>query len=584
MFHSLKAKFLISFAVLEIIFFSAIVGINFNSLNQASQTLSAEKINVTSLLLQELLQTPLIVSDLATIDDIVKSFSKIEHAIAIQIKTPDDTVLSKYIQNESIPEDLFNTTIYSKISSITHKKQEYFFTYADVIAQKQIIGSVYFVFNISNNTAIIEDNKNTTYLMIAAALIVGLLIFYIIGNKIGKSLDFISKIAQDVADDKRIEIPYDATKKDEISKLLYNMHTMQELIHERTKKLNKSLSLFSDNVISSSTDTKGRITYASKAFCDISGYTEEELIGMHHNILRHPDMQSKLYEDLWATIKTGKNWYGEVKNLKKDGSFYWIRASIIPTFDSDNTIIGYTSIKHDITSQKAKEEFMANMSHELRTPLNAILGFSSILEKKLQDAKLLDYVKYINNSGKSLLALINDILDLSKIKDSKFTIEPILFNAYKEIVQQSKQFEGLSSDKNILFTHYVDSSLQADFNGDWLRINQIILNLISNAIKFTPDGGNIKYDSRYEDGCLVLSIQDNGIGIKKEVQDRIFKPFEQADGSTTRKYGGTGLGLSITQSLLEIMNGSIHLVSQEGIGTEFIVKIPLEKATKGKSL
>ena len=577
MFHSLKWKFIISFVILEFIFLSFIVGINFNSLNKASQTLSTEKINVTSQLLSELLKTPLIVLDLATIDDIVKNFSTIENAIAIQIETQEHNILSSYIKKESIPKNIFNTTIHNAQTLLNHQGKKYLFTYVDVLAENQHIGTISFVFNVTDNLAIIQDNKRLTYLMISIALLVSLLIAFFIGNYIGKSLDFLTKIAQDVAQDKKVYIPYDAASNDEIGILFYNMHSMQELISERTKKLNTSLQLFGDNVIASNTDIHGNITYASKAFSQISGYTEEELLGYKHSVIKHPEMPNKIYKDLWDTVKSGESWHGEIQNLKKNGDAYWVRASIIPNFDSNANIIGYTSIKHDITPQKAKEQFMANMSHELRTPLNAIIGFSSILEKKLNDSKHLDYIKRIHESSISLLTLINDILSLSKIKDSKFTIDPIFFNAYNDIKEHSKRFEGLTSEKNIQFKNHIDSSLQAVFNGDWHRISQIILNLVSNAVKFTPDGGEISCDARYTKGSLVLSVQDNGIGMKKEVQDKVFQPFEQADGSTTRKYGGTGLGLSITQSLVEVMGGKIELESQEGEGTQFKVSIPLEK-------
>ena len=584
MFHSLKSKFIISFVILEFIFLSFIVGINFNSLNKASQTLSTEKINITSQLLSELLKTPLIVLDLATIDDITKNFSTIENAIAIQIGTQENDVLSSYIKKESIPENIFNTTIHNAQTLLNHQGKKYLFTYVDVLAENQHIGTISFVFNVTDNLAIIQDNKRLTYLMISIALLVSLLIAFFIGNYIGKSLNFLTTIAQDVAQDKKVYIPYDAASNDEIGILFYNMHSMQELISERTKKLNTSLQLFGDNVIASNTDIHGNITYASKAFSQISGYTEEELLGYKHSVIKHPEMPNKIYKDLWDTVKSGESWHGEIQNLKKNGDAYWVRASIIPNFDGYKNIIGYTSIQHDITPQKAKEQFMANMSHELRTPLNAIIGFSSILEKKLKDAKHLEYIKQVNASSISLLTLINDILNLSKIRDSKFTIDPIFFNAYIDITEHSKRFEGLTSQKNIRFTNHIDVSLQAVFNGDWYRISQIILNLVSNAIKFTPDGGEINCDSRYTEGSLVLSIKDNGIGMKKEIQDKIFLPFEQADGSTTRKYGGTGLGLTITQSLVELMKGTIKLESKEAKGTQFIVTIPLEKIANEKPL
>ena len=293
-------------------------------------------------------------------------------------------------------------------------------------------------------------------------------------------------------------------------------------------------------------------------------------------------MASKFFENLWKTLKSREIWEGEIKNRTKDGGHYWVKTTIIPEFDADETIIGYTSIKHDITAQKAKDEFLANMSHELRTPLNSIIGFSNILNKKLQNSQHLSLLKHISSSSKSLLILINDILDLSKIQDSKFTIEPYEFNAYNEILEYSKNFEGLTSQNNINVNITIDKNLNVVLFGDWHRISQIILNIISNAIKFTPKDGLIIYNAAYINGNLILSISDNGIGMSKEVQDKIFKPFEQADGSTTRKYGGTGLGLSITQSLVELMDGKIELESELNKGTIFTITLPLKEVQNSK--
>ena len=342
-------------------------------------------------------------------------------------------------------------------------------------------------------------------------------------------------------------------------------------------KVSRSLTLFGDNVLASSSNLEGNLTYVSQALCNMSGFTQEELLGQPNEVLIAPDISTQKMNKLLKTINSGDVWNGEIKSRKKDGSYYWVTISILPDFDIDGNIIGFSSIRHDITSEKAKEEFMANMSHELRTPLNAIIGFSSLLGRKINDEKNLEFVQHINSSSKALLGLINDILDLSKIKDSKFKIEPYEFNAYDEMIEYTKRFEGLTAKKKILFNNNISQKLKGKFFGDWIRISQIILNIISNSIKFTAENGTIIFDTDYKDDSLILNISDNGIGMNKEVQDKIFKPFEQADGSTTRKYGGTGLGLSITQSLVELMNGKIELISQEGVGTTFTITLPLEK-------
>ena len=352
---------------------------------------------------------------------------------------------------------------------------------------------------------------------------------------------------------------------------------MEVEVTKAKQTLEKSLGVFSRNVIASDTDINGVITYVSVALCEISGYSKDELIGKPHSILRHKDTSAKLFKEMWHNLEQELPWSGEIKNMKKDGGFYWVRTLIYTKYDEDEKLVGYSSIRNDITSEKVKEEFMSKMSHELRTPLNAIIGFSSILNKKQTEVENKELSATIKKSALSLLSLINDILDLAKIEDSNFTIKPYEFNAYEELIKFSEQFDGLTHKKTLQYNINIDNTLKGVFYGDWGRISQIILNLISNAIKFTPKDGLIEINGDYKDDRFILSISDNGIGMNKEVQDTIFEPFTQADGSTTRKYGGTGLGLSITQNLVILMNGVIKLESTEGEGTTFIVTIPLKK-------
>ena len=347
------------------------------------------------------------------------------------------------------------------------------------------------------------------------------------------------------------------------------------LIYEEVNE--NKLDLFGDNIIALQFDIDGIITYASSALSLISGYSNHEIIGQAYDFLRHRDASSRVYDEMKTSMQEGKGWQGEIKKSRKNGEHYWVKVTLVPEFDNDNKLTGYTSLQEDISTQKAKDEFMSNMSHELRTPLNAIIGFSSILNKIQTDAGHKNLSKQINDSSNSLLTLINDILDLAKIQDANFSIEHHNFNAYDEIVVFSQQFELLAYSKELVYKTSIKPSLKAVFNGDLLRLKQVALNLISNAVKFTPKGGEVSFIQDYVDGILITVVEDSGIGMSPEVADKIFKPFKQADGTTTRKYGGTGLGLSITQNLVELMNGKIEIESNEGIGTKFTVSIPLEK-------
>ncbi|MCD4667880.1 MAG: response regulator, partial [Sulfurimonas sp.] len=228
-----------------------------------------------------------------------------------------------------------------------------------------------------------------------------------------------------------------------------------------------------------------------------------------------------------------------------------------------------------IQAEIAKDEFLANMSHEIRTPLNAILGFVTILKKQITDEKPLKYLNIIDTSGKSLLTIINDILDFSKIQSGKFIISPYEINPVVELSNAALLFASKAYEKHILYAAYIDPNLPQTISIDAVRVKQIFSNILSNAIKFTPEDGEIKVKVTSQGNKLKISIQDNGIGIAEKNIDKIFSAFEQADGSTTRKYGGTGLGLSISNKLANLMNGNLSVISKEGKGSTFTLEIPI---------
>ena len=229
-----------------------------------------------------------------------------------------------------------------------------------------------------------------------------------------------------------------------------------------------------------------------------------------------------------------------------------------------------------VQAEIAKDEFLANMSHEIRTPLNAILGFVTILKKRIEDEKSTNYLNIIDTSGQSLLTIINDILDFSKIKSGKFTITPHPVDALEELSNSVLLFASKAYEKHLIYSVYIDPKMPKQISFDSVRVKQVLSNLLSNAIKFTPEDGVINVKITCENEKLIIIIQDSGIGISKENQPKIFSAFEQADGSTTRKYGGTGLGLSISSKLASLMDGTLTLQSDIGKGSIFILKVPVE--------
>lgn len=233
-------------------------------------------------------------------------------------------------------------------------------------------------------------------------------------------------------------------------------------------------------------------------------------------------------------------------------------------------------------SNRYKSEFLANMSHELRTPLNSILILAKILnENKHQNlsAEQIKFAGVIHTAGTDLLNLINDILDLSKIESGKveLNIEPVDLHEIK--YDMESLFTEVAKNKGIQFVTDVAENIPARIFTDLIRVEQIIKNLLSNALKFTPENGTILLDIQVETGGgvekrVALSVKDSGIGIPEDKLKLIFEAFQQADGSTSRKYGGTGLGLSISKELAHLLGGEIHLESTPGVGSTFTLLLP----------
>jgi PAS domain S-box-containing protein len=349
------------------------------------------------------------------------------------------------------------------------------------------------------------------------------------------------------------------------------------------------------------TDPKGRITHANDKFCAISKYSRDELLGQDHRILNSGYHSRAFMEDLWTTIRSGEIWSGELRNRAKDGSIYWVATTIVPFLADDGTPSQFIAIRTDITQRKKaeelaqqraleveasariKSEFLANMSHEIRTPMNGIIATADLMSETALTPDQREDLKTIIESGRSLLVVINDILDFSKLEAGKVVLDPRAFEFRDFSRRVGKLLQSKIAEKGLVYVCTIDERLSGRIVADETRLGQVLLNIIGNAVKFTPRGGRITVTFRNAGTVgprtqLYCAVADSGIGIPQDKLDAIFQPFSQADTSTTRLFGGTGLGLTVSRALVELMGGALQVESVVDRGTTFSFTIPVDVA------
>lgn len=340
--------------------------------------------------------------------------------------------------------------------------------------------------------------------------------------------------------------------------------------------------------------------YLSPRLREIYGYTPQELpndIKAMHAII-FPEDLTTAWELAQRYLAREIPRYEQVMRVRhKDGQWRWVMSRGTAIWDRHGKPTRMVGVHTDITSIKKMEEelreakgradtanraktnFLANMSHEIRTPMNAIIGIADIMRRKMPaDAPEREYIDALNIASRSLFALINDLLDLSKLDTGSLKLEQLPFDLRLLIDEAVKLAQVRAEEKHIALHHRISDKLPAMIIGDPTRMRQVISNLLSNAVKFTEQGTVTISADMTPIGHIEIRVKDTGIGIPPAARRTIFEKFTQSDPSITRRFGGTGLGLSICRELVELMGGEIEVISSEGRGSEFIVTVPLPAA------
>lgn len=393
----------------------------------------------------------------------------------------------------------------------------------------------------------------------------------------------------------------------------------KKIVEEQVRKLSRAVEQIPLTVVI--TNLEGNIEYANPYTFHTTGYTQEELLGKNPKVLKSGETTLEEYQHLWGNITHGKEWKGIFHNRKKDGTYYWERATIGPIMNDDGVITHYIAIKEDITERKriqdelkdlnlhleekikertldlenanvslinankeaqeankAKIDFLSKMSHELRTPMNSILGFGQLLQMGELTPVQEKGVQHILDSGKHLLNLINEVLDISRIESGRISISVEPIEVYEVINEIKDSLLFSANQKNISLNTQLNNTVPTYIRADRQRLKQVLINLTNNAIKYNNEGGevttSVDIKQTSEDGytSIRISVTDTGWGIDEKDLERIFIPFERI-GAEKSNVEGTGLGLAVVKQLVDLMGGKVGVKSAPGKGSTFWIEL-----------
>ncbi len=352
-------------------------------------------------------------------------------------------------------------------------------------------------------------------------------------------------------------------------------------------------SVLDDHSLVSITDVKGNIICANSKFCDVSGYSHDELMGSNHRILNSGIHDKDFFNIMWKAITTGETWHGEICNKTKNGQLYWVQSTIVPILNEETLKPEqYVSIRTEITHQKelqekldhlfieamlaneAKSNFMTNISHELRTPLNHIIGFSEVLEMSTKDQDLLENVGYIKRAGHELLDKISNVLELVG-RGEQFKNEPEVINIVKLVnIEFINCFKALAVKAKRKFTKTTPDK-EINIVADRMDLHIAFRKIAENAIQFSKEGDIVGMSITENDEHVTVAIFDTGPGLPSHILASKLEPFTIGEQVATKKNSGMGLGLPIAKKLCIQNGGKLELEADKDIGTKIYFRFPI---------
>src|ERR1035437_2060631 len=514
----------------------------------------------------------------------------------LQVITGNRVSLYKY--NSSLPE-FQQAFLENKDRSFTRTVREN--KVAGYFINEDINGNPAFIIRTDSDRNIYaEGQKSIRYIVIFllfAGLMIGACCKLLLDREIVSRIVLIDEYVERVGNSDDFAALYSMSGDDELSRLTEGINRMLDHLKITSDKIKaqeheKKAILNSLSELMVFVDLELKIVWANKASLEYIGLKLEEVVGSNYEkfFTMHDEISGQSY--VRKALESGAGEFGEV--VTPERKVWMIYANLIR--DEDGRITGILQTGLDITAYKrseerllqakleaeganrTKSEFLANMSHELRTPLNSIIGFSDILLDRVfgeLNEKQMRYINNISTSGKHLLELINDILDLSKVEAGKMELHYSEFSVNSVFEEVIAVLAPLAQKKSIEIAFRIESvtTLEADRN----RLIQVLYNLVSNAIKFTPEDGKIYLSCKKRGSRAFISVIDTGIGISREDQRKLFQPFTQIDASASRQYCGTGLGLALVKKIVNMHQGNIWIESDVEKGSIFIFTIPLKK-------